>query len=279
MRSRVGSHRSQPFPWPGRSHPCPAVRVVARSLLRCSSGCVATFQKRQESDSRHPEQVVDELNLSPHIRTAHPPRLPLPDHVHGLVALDRSPRRLKLTKPLLGFHASFDRSMILLHYVVQVLDRPVAATASQNSFLFHPCNRRAVKAGLVRVDDTGLRMRRISERFAEQAFGRSGIAQAREHEVDRSAGGIDGSVEVAPATLDTNVGLIDTPGLVGWLEMTAQPLLQFGTVALDPAPDGRVVRFQAALAEQLFDIGGTRASIAGTSARRTESARARFVAT
>ena len=112
----------------------------------------------------------------------------------------------------------------------------------------------ACRARGVLVDDTGLRMRRISERLAEQAFGRSGIAQAREHEVDRGTGGIDGSVEVAPATLDMNVGLIDTPGLVGWLEMTAQPLLQFGTVALDPAPDGRVVRFQAALAEQLFDI-------------------------
>ena len=97
-------------------------------------------------------------------------------------------------------------------------------------------------------------MRRISERLAEQAFGRSGIAQAREHEVDRGTGGIDGSVEVAPPALDTNVGFIDTPGLVGGFEMTAQPLLQFGTVALDPAPDGRVVRFQAALAEQLFDI-------------------------
>ena len=65
------------------------------------AGCVATFKKRQESDGsgragavscNHPEQLVDELNLSPTIRTAHPPRLPLPDHVHGLVALDRSPR-------------------------------------------------------------------------------------------------------------------------------------------------------------------------------------------
>ena len=36
--------------------------------------------------------------------------------------------------------------------------------------------------------------------------------------------------------------------------MTAQPLLQFGTVALYPTPDFRVVRLQAALAEQLFDI-------------------------
>ena len=61
-------------------------------------------------------------------------------------------------------------------------------------------------------------------------------------------------VEVGPPALDTNAGLIDTPGLMGWLEMTAQPLLEFGTVALDTAPDRRGVRFQAALAEQFFDI-------------------------
>ena len=36
--------------------------------------------------------------------------------------------------------------------------------------------------------------------------------------------------------------------------MTAQPLLQLGTGVLDPAPDGRVVRFQTALAEPLFAI-------------------------
>ena len=86
------------------------------------------------------------------------------------------------------------------------------------------------------------------------AGGGNGVAQSREHEVDRGAGGIDSSVEVAPTTLDTNVGLIDTPGPMGWLEMTVQPLLQFWTVALDPAPDCRVVRLQAALVEQLFDI-------------------------
>ena len=36
--------------------------------------------------------------------------------------------------------------------------------------------------------------------------------------------------------------------------MMAQPFLQFGTVALDPVPNCRVVHFQAALAEQFFDI-------------------------
>ena len=115
-------------------------------LIMNSNGCVATFKKQQVSDwsgrsgsvsCTHLEQLVDELNLSPNIRTARPPRLPLPDHVHCLVSLDRSPRRLKLTKPLLGFHSSFDCSMVLLQDVVQVLDRPVAATASQDSFLFH----------------------------------------------------------------------------------------------------------------------------------------------
>ena len=50
---------------------------------------------------------------------------------------------------------------------------------------------------MVRIDNPGLPMRRIRQRLAEQAFGRSGIAQPREHEVDRGAGGIDVSVEVS----------------------------------------------------------------------------------
>ena len=83
------------------------------------------------------EQLVDELNLLPNIGTAHPPRLALPDHVHCLVSLDRSPRGVEFTKALLGFHSSFDRSMILLQDVVQVLDRSVAAPAPQDSFLLH----------------------------------------------------------------------------------------------------------------------------------------------
>ena len=167
------------------------------------AGCVATFKKRQESDGScrpgavscsHLEQCVDELNLSPNIRTTHPSRRPLPDHVHGLVSSDRSPRHVEFAKALLRLYASFDRSMILLQDVVQVLDRPVAATASQDSFLFHSLNRRAEKVCLVGVDNPGLWMRRISQRLTEQAFGRRGIAQPREHEVDHGSGGIDGSV-------------------------------------------------------------------------------------
>lgn len=125
------------------------------------------------------EQLVDEPILLANIIAADPPRLALPDHVHRLVALNRSPGRLELAKALLGHHAPFDGSMILLHDVVQILDRPMSAAAAQGSFLFHRANRRAIEAGLISVDDPGLEMRWIAERYAEQACGRCGIAQSR----------------------------------------------------------------------------------------------------
>jgi hypothetical protein len=90
---------------------------------------------------------------------------------------------LELAKALLGLHAVFDRAMIPLQDVVQILDRPILAMAAQGSFHFHYCNRRVAEAAPIGVDDTGLRMRSIAERFAEQACGRRGIAPGRKQEV------------------------------------------------------------------------------------------------
>jgi hypothetical protein len=64
-------------------------------------------------------------------------------------------------------------------------------------------------------------MGEIAERLAEQPFGGVGIAQRRQQEVDGGSGGIDGPVEVALPALHANVCLIDTPGFVGRLRMTA----------------------------------------------------------
>jgi len=36
--------------------------------------------------------------------------------------------------------------------------------------------------------------------------------------------------------------------------MAAQPLVQFGAIMLHPAPDGRVIRHQTTLGEQLFHV-------------------------
>jgi hypothetical protein len=41
-------------------------------------------------------------------------------------------------------------------------------------------------------------MRWIAERLAEQALGRSSIAQRRQQEVDSGTSGIDGPIEVTP---------------------------------------------------------------------------------
>ena len=62
------------------------------------------------------------------------------------------------------------------------------------------------------------------------------------------------AVEVTPPALDTYGGLIDTPGHLIWRARTAPLRLQSGTVALDPAPEGRVVRLQAAPAEPRGDL-------------------------
>src|SRR4029077_7114047 len=50
------------------------------------------------------EELVEELNLSPHTRSAHPPNLPLPHHVHRFITLNGSLRRLELSEPLLVVH-------------------------------------------------------------------------------------------------------------------------------------------------------------------------------
>ena len=157
---------------------------------------------------------MEARHLVPNSQPPHPPRVPLPDHVHRLVALDRAPRRLNrlnITKPLRGVHASCDRSVIPLHDGVHVVDRSGAATALPDAFLVQAGNRRPVAAGSVRGDDAGPRMRRIRQRLAEQAVGRRGIAPPRAHQVDRRASGIEGAGEGAPTAPDTNVGLIDTP--------------------------------------------------------------------
>src|SRR5689334_5596600 len=94
--------------------------------------------------------------------------------------------------------------------------------------------------------DGSLRARR-NRRWAAAAS-----RSPRQQKVNGGAGGIDGPIEVTPTTLHSNIGFIYAPGFVRWLEVTTQPPFQFGTVTLHPPPDGRVIRGQTALGEQLF---------------------------
>src|SRR5712691_7035101 len=104
------------------------------------------------------KDLIDELNLTPNIFPAYPPNLPFPDHVHGFVALNRSPCRLEFSKALLGVDAAFDRSVILLQDIVQILHRSVPTAAAKDSFLLYVGDGRTVNRRPIRVDDARLRM-------------------------------------------------------------------------------------------------------------------------
>src|SRR5690349_6205277 len=62
------------------------------------------------------------------------------------------------------------------------------------------------------------------------------------------------SVQVDPAALHLDVGLIDPPRAVRWTQVGPQPLLQFHGIGLDPAIDGRVVHRYAAVPQHQFEI-------------------------
>jgi len=193
------------------------------------------------------EELLDELNLKPNVSPANPPNLPFPNHVHRFISLNRSPCRQELSKSLLGVHSAFDRSMVLFEDIVKVLHRSVPTTAAQGPFLLYICDECAVDRCQIRIDDARLRMRWITQRAAKQSFSCIGVAQRRKQEINRGAGGIDGPIQIAPAALYSNIGLLHAPGLVGRLEMPPDALLQFWTVPLHPAPHRRMVGLQPAL--------------------------------
>src|SRR5690349_21498719 len=155
---------------PGR-HPAKQAKWMCCNF---ENGDVGTRREELggEGSGRQIEQLVDELILLANIMVAHPPRLPFSEHVHRLIAFDRPPRCPELAKVLLSLDASFDRAMILLQEVVQILDRSMAAAATQDSFCFRSGNRRAIEPRSIRVDDTRLGMRWIAKSPAEQALGR-----------------------------------------------------------------------------------------------------------
>jgi hypothetical protein len=59
--------------------------------------------------------------------------LPLPDHVHHLVSLERSPGRLQRKESQSRFGQPFDEAVILLHQIVEVFDLPELYTVGKES--------------------------------------------------------------------------------------------------------------------------------------------------
>ena len=60
--------------------------------------------------------------------------------------------------------------------------------------------------------------------------------------------------KVAPASLHPDVGLVDPPRLVCWLEMPSQSLLQLRAVILHPTPNRGLVDVETTLLQQRLNI-------------------------
>jgi hypothetical protein len=92
------------------------------------------------------------------------------------------------------------------------------------------------------------------ERFQEKICGRLGIARRTQEKLECVSLRVDGSVEVEPGFPDFDVRLIHFPGVVAGFEVRLTAFLQFGSVALHPAPNRRVIDAQASFCHQLFQI-------------------------
>ena len=79
-----------------------------------------------------PKQLSDEPGLTPNIIARHPPNLPLPDHVHRFIALNCSPGRIEFSEALLGVDPAFNRAIVLLDDVVQVVDRSMVRSGAMH---------------------------------------------------------------------------------------------------------------------------------------------------
>jgi hypothetical protein len=73
------------------------------------------------------EDPINKLVRPSDVTLLHPPDLALPNVVHHLVALLRSPLRSELPKVLLGTDLFLDGAVILLQNVVQILNWPRTA--------------------------------------------------------------------------------------------------------------------------------------------------------
>ena len=115
-------------------------RMIPSNLRMAFAGSVASLKIRKKNAisaagyldllGDESEQLSNEPDLTPNVVSLHPPNLPLPHHVYRFIALNGSSGLLKFPEALLGVDPTFDRAMVLLEDVIQVLDRSMTTAAS-----------------------------------------------------------------------------------------------------------------------------------------------------
>src|SRR5271166_5447124 len=92
------------------------------------------------------------------------------------------------------------------------------------------------------------------ERPTEKRFCRRDISFGAEQKIDSLSLLVDGAIEISPATLDLDVGLIDAPGSARLASEAIPPLFKFRNIALDPTHDCRMSQRYSAFGHHFHEI-------------------------
>src|SRR5215213_8337666 len=122
-----------------------------------------------------------------------------------IVAAAEPGGRSRALEALHGPVSAFDAPMVLLQLIVQVAAGPVPHTTAQ----LGPDRPRVAVVAVGR--DPVRRHAGHRLRGAEERLRRRHVAMLAEHHIHQRAGAVDGTIEVAPAALDLDAGLVDVP--------------------------------------------------------------------
>src|SRR3954454_8518278 len=204
--------------------------------------------------SRNTEDLLYKGSLYRHVTPGHGTHLSLGQHRHCFNAGQCPLRRPEALKAEHGPGQTLDAAVVLLDPVVEPAATPVPGEAPQLARLLHLAQRAGIALEAVGHDLARVACVLPAEGTPEEALGCLLVPRGAEQKVDRLAGAVDGSVQVAPFPADPDVSLVDVPRPAARTQVVAHPLLQLRGEALDPAVHGRVIHRDAPVSEHGLEI-------------------------
>jgi len=180
--------------------------------------------------------------------------LSLGQHRHRLHPGQRPLRRPEALKAEHGPGQALDPAVVLLDPVIEPAPTPVPGEAPQLALLLHLAQRAGIALEAVGHDLARVAGVLPAEGTLEEALRCLLVPLGTEQEVDRLAGAIDRSIQVAPFSADPDVSLVDVPWPAAGPQVAAYPFLQLRGEALNPAVHGRVIHHHAAIGEHGLEI-------------------------
>jgi hypothetical protein len=134
------------------------------------------------------------------------------NHSHHLKTLQGYRSGLHSLEPAGRPDHPLERTVIRLDDVVQVLRRPMLDVFRQQSFSLQAPDCPRIGSQFVGRDGGGRTVAHCLQGIAQEAISGVGVTPAGQHGVDQSALFIDRSKQISPASANSYIGLVHSPG-------------------------------------------------------------------